>query len=98
MESQSDHLGKIGHGALTAVILPVGIGREARRGIEGEIRGHVSQALRIQRKQMLQPQDRISEKHPNAAEDEHGNSVVLPVLLAGRINSSGDGGSIARPA
>ena len=34
LDGQPDHLGQVTHGCLTAVILPVGIGNKANRGIQ----------------------------------------------------------------
>ena len=36
---QAEHLHEVGHRAFAAVVLPVGVGDEADRGVEGQILG-----------------------------------------------------------
>ncbi len=44
VKGQTGHLRQIAHGLLAGVVLPVGIGGEARRRVEGQLRLHVGQA------------------------------------------------------
>ena len=55
MHGEADHLGQMAHRRLAGVVLPVGVGDEADRGVEGEIRRYAVEAARIQRQQALQP-------------------------------------------
>ena len=54
MKCQPDHLREIGHGGFAAVALPVGVGGETGRGVEGKIGLTPAESLRIQRQNMLQ--------------------------------------------
>ena len=62
MEGQPHHLREIGHGGFAAVALPVGVGGEADRRVEGQIGAQRAESLRVERQQVLQPQDDIGEK------------------------------------
>ena len=46
---------EMAHRRLAGVILPVGVGDEADRGVEGEIGRHGVEAVRVERQQALQP-------------------------------------------
>ena len=46
---QAEHLDEIRQRAFAAVVLPVGVGDEADRGVEGEIRGDRGLLRRIER-------------------------------------------------
>jgi hypothetical protein len=45
---EAEHLHEVGHGAFAAVVLPVGVGDEADRGIEAKVRRDRGHALRIE--------------------------------------------------
>ena len=45
-----------------------------------------AKTLRIQREQMLQPQDRVSEQTAHQTEQQHGQGVLFPILLALRLH------------
>jgi hypothetical protein len=62
---QRDHLREIRHGRFAAVELPVGVGGEARGGVEGEVRRQAGQILRVERQVVLVAQDEIGEQHPD---------------------------------
>jgi len=49
VERQRDHLREVGHGRFTAVVLPVGVGGEARRGVEGKRGETPGSCLRVER-------------------------------------------------
>ena len=52
VKGQARHLRQVGHGGLAAVVLPVGVGREAGGGVEGQLRLDIGQALRVQEGQV----------------------------------------------
>ena len=85
--ASADHLREIGHGGFAAVALPVGVGGEAHGGVERQVRAQRAEALRIERQQMLQPQDRVGEQAAHQAEQQHGEGVLLPVLLLVRLHA-----------
>ena len=87
VKRQPDHLREIRHGGFPAVALPIGVGRETDRGIEGEMRAHRAESLRIQRQDMLQPQNRVSEQATHQAEEQHGEGVLFPIVLFAGIDS-----------
>jgi hypothetical protein len=49
LHREREHLREIAHGGLTAVALPVGVGREAHRGIERRVGRDRTEAGRIER-------------------------------------------------
>ena len=51
LDRQAEHLHEIGHRGFAAVVLPVGVGDEADRGVEGEIRRDRGLLGRIERQQ-----------------------------------------------
>ena len=87
LESQSNHLRPIGHGALAPVILPVRIRRKAHGSIEGQISGDPAEPLGIQGKPVLKPQHRVGEHDAHRAENDSGDGILFPILLPPRVNS-----------
>ena len=87
VKRQPHHLGQIGGGGFPAVALPVGVGREAHRRVERQVVAKRTQPLRVQRQQVLQPQNRVGEKNAHQAERQHGNGVLLPALLLLGVHS-----------
>ena len=82
LRGERRHLGQIAHGALAAVVLPVGVGGEADGGIERQIRRHRGHAGGIERQDILQPLQRVDEDEAGRVEEEHGERIGDPVLLA----------------
>ncbi len=78
MEHEANHLRKIREGRLTAVTLPVGVGCETDRRIEGQVFRDRPEALGVQRQEMLQAKDGICKQKPDQAEDKKGYAVLLP--------------------
>jgi len=74
--------------ALAAVALPVGVGGEARGGVEGEVRCQAGEALRIERQAILVAQDEIGEQQPDEAEGQQGKRVADPALLLLRMDAA----------
>src|ERR1700722_223278 len=69
------------HRRLAAVRLPVGVGDEADRCIERKIGWDRVETLRIQWKDILQPQDRVEQDEAAAGEGQHAERVDEPALL-----------------
>ena len=89
LRRQRRHLGEIAHRALAAVVLPVGVRREADGGIEGEIRSDGGHARRIERQHRLEALQRVDQKEPRGIEDEHRDRIGEPVLLARFVDAGG---------
>ena len=87
MEDQCDHLREIGHGGLTDIALPIGVGGEAGGGVERQVRADGSKTLRIERQPLLQPQNGVGKEAAHQAEQQHGKGVFLPILLPIVLNS-----------
>ncbi len=88
MNRQRDHLRKIRHGRFAAVALPVGVGGEARGGVEREGGRESGQTLRIERQVILIAQNEVSEKQADEAEDEQGEGVAEPALFFCRVDAA----------
>ena len=97
MHGQAGHLREMAHGRLAAIGLPVGVGQEADRGVEGEIGRDIVEMLRIERQKSLQPQDRIKRGEARRGEDQHGDRIGEPVLLALRRDAGEPVEGRARP-
>ena len=79
---QPEHLHEIGHRAFAAVVLPVGVGDEADRGVEGEIFGNCRLARRVERKYGLQAHHRIKDDEAADVKEQHGERIGDPMLFA----------------
>jgi len=75
------HLGEVAHGRLARVGLPVRVGGEARRSVEGEGCLHGREVLRVERQERLEALDRVCDDHGHEAEREERSRVGLPALL-----------------
>ena len=86
---QAEHLHQVGHGALAAVVLPVGVGDEAHRGVEGEVLRHRRLVGRVEvRNDRLEPQQRIENREAADVEEQHRDRVGEPMLLAPRVDAA----------
>jgi hypothetical protein len=81
MHGETGHLGQIAHRGLGRVGLPIGVGDEAHRRIEGEIGRDRIEMLRVEGKDRLQALQCVKREEARQAEGEHGEAVALPVLL-----------------
>ena len=81
MPCQPRHLGEIAHGRFAGISLPVGVGGKARGRVKCQVRRHRAEILRIERQNMLPTLDAVSDEQSDRAEDQHTQSVLLPVLL-----------------
>ena len=86
LHGQADHLAQVAEGRFTAIGLPVGVGHEADGGIERLGPFLPRQILRIERQVVLQQQDREQQQKAREVERQQGQGVLLPALLAVRIN------------
>ena len=87
VHGEAEHLGEMTHGRLAAVVLPVRIGDEAGRGVEGEIGRDGVEAARVQRQKVLQPLQGVEREESGDGKDDHRNRVGKPVLLTRRVDS-----------
>ena len=79
VEREPHHLGKIRKRGFPAVVLPVGVGREAYRRVEREVaRSPGRSPAGFSGKEVLETQNGIGEKHPDQAEEEQRDGVLLP--------------------
>ena len=79
---QAEHLHEVGHRAFAAVVLPVGVGDEADRRVEGEVGRDRRLSGRIERQHALQAHQRVEDEKAADVEEQHGDRVGQPVLLA----------------
>ena len=79
---QAQHLDEIGHRAFAAVVLPVGVGDEADRGVEGEVFGDRRLPGRVERQHGLQPHQRIKDEEAADMKQQHRDRVGQPMLFA----------------
>ena len=73
VHGKAEHLGQMAHRGLAAIVLPVGVGDEADRGVEREIRRDGVEAARIERQQILQPLQGVERQEAGDSEDDHRN-------------------------
>ena len=85
---EAEHLHEIGHRAFAAVVLPVGVGDEADRRIEREIGRHRRLIGWIERQNGLQPHQRIEDEKAADVEQQHGDRIGQPMLLALLIDAA----------
>jgi hypothetical protein len=78
LHAQRDHLGEVAHRRLTAVALPVRVGREADGRVEGGVGGDGTELLRIERQQTLNALHDVNDEEAEPIEDEHRERVGLP--------------------
>jgi hypothetical protein len=86
---QAEHLHQIGQRAFAAVVLPVGVGDEAHRRVEGEIGSNGRLPRRIERQHALQAHQRVEDDEAARVEQQHGDGVGEPMLLAGSVDARG---------
>ena len=76
MHGEPGHLGQIAHRGLGRVGLPIGVGDEAHRRIEGEIGRDRIEMLRIEGKNRLQALQGVKGEEARQTESEHGEAVA----------------------
>ena len=95
---EAEHLREVRHRALAAVVLPVGVGDEADRGIEGEIGRHGRLLGRVERQRRLQTHHDVEDEKAADVEQQHGDRVGEPTLLALLVDAADASRSRPRPA
>ena len=87
MPCQTRHLGQVAHRGLARVRLPVGIGVEADRRIEGKMLRRSGKLFGIERQDVLKALDEIGHHDADHAEHQQRCRVFLPVLRRGLLDS-----------
>jgi hypothetical protein len=82
LQRQTAHLHQVAGAGLARVVLPVGVGDEADRRVEGERRRGARGMARVEWERALQAQKQVERRHRDAAEDEKRASIGLPGLLS----------------
>ena len=85
---QAQHLHEIGQRAFAAVVLPVRVGDEAHRSVEGEIRSDGRLLRRIERQPRLQAHQAVKDQESADVEEQHRHRVGDPVLLAPLVDAA----------
>ena len=85
LHRQPRHLAEVRHRRLAAVVLPVRVGDERRRGVEGHVPGARVKAFGVEGMQRLGAQDQVQREPEEAREDQQAAGVGLPVLPLVRI-------------
>ena len=81
------HLGQVAERALATIVLPVGVGGEANRRVEGQVRSYGRHARRIERQKVLQAHERVDTQEAGRIEQQHGDRVGDPSLLARLVDA-----------
>jgi hypothetical protein len=84
---QAEHLYQIGQRALAAVVLPVGIGDEGDRSVEGQIFGYGGLVLGIERQHRLQPHQAVDDQETADMEQQHRDRIGQPMLLSAFVDA-----------
>jgi hypothetical protein len=80
-EDDGEHLTEVRQRVFTAVVLPVGVGDEADRGVESQPWTYAGDAIRIQRQQLLDFQDHEQDGEHREVRDQHRLDVGRPALV-----------------
>ena len=75
------------HGRLAAVVLPICIGDEAGRSVEGKIGRDSVETARVQRQKVLQPLQGVERKEARDGKDDHRDRIGEPILLPHRVDA-----------
>ena len=78
LHGQPDHLREVAHRQLGRVRLPVRVGHERDRRVEGEVGAHAVQAGGVERQRALHPLERVQRERRDEREREHGARVLSP--------------------
>ena len=82
LHREARHLGEVAHGELTPVVLPVCVGDEAPRGVEGRRGGDPDGIGGVERQPLLHALEQVEEQHRHRAEGQQRVRVDVPALLA----------------
>ena len=86
LRGQPNGLGEVRHRRLTAVVLPVGVGDERHRGVEGQSRRHVGEVIGVERQRALEAEEGEEAEDRHHREGEQRQGISGPALLALRID------------
>ena len=86
-ERDDEHLRQVRQAGLAAVVLQVGVGDEARDGVEGQRRLHVGDAVGVERQHCLERDDGERHQPHHHVRGEQRDRVALPVLLGGGVDA-----------
>jgi len=70
VEGQRRHLGEVAHRRFGDVALPVRVGGEADRGVEGQVRWHGIEPLGIEGQHVLQALDAVGDQRTHGTENQ----------------------------
>ena len=87
LDREPRHLAEEAHRRLAAIRLPVRVGHEADRRVEGKIGREASEAERVERQQALEAQQRVKQREAGRIEDQHRDGVAERALLTGWIDA-----------
>jgi hypothetical protein len=83
---QPDHLGENAHGRLAGVGLPVGVGDEADRRIEGQVPRQGLQPPGIEREDALEKENGKREREAGRGEGGQADGIALPRMVQFRVD------------
>jgi hypothetical protein len=78
---QAEHLDQVAHRRFAAIALPVGVGDEAHRRVEGRIGADVGHVLRIQWQPQLQALQGIDGEQAERVEQQQRQRILQPAHL-----------------
>ncbi len=87
LDRQPCHLGEVGHRRLAAVELPVRVGDERRRRVEGEVPGRRAEVERVERVERLGAKDQVERQEADEVEEQDRARVTPPVVLDIRLGA-----------
>ncbi len=88
VEGEPGHLGEVRHRRLAGVALPVGVGREGDRSVPRRVRRDGSEAVRVERQELLQALHRVEDHERGGVDDEHRHRPLDPALVLGGVDSA----------
>ena len=97
MDSKPRHLDEVAHRGFRHVGLPVRVGDEAHRGVEGQHLLHPGLPLRVERQIPLQALQRVESDEAGDAEEHHRHRISPPGLLLGLVDAATPIDEGARP-
>ncbi len=86
-DGQHRGLREVGRAGLAGVVLPVGVGLEAHRRVEGEVRAHRRDAALVEGQDVLEPEHDVARDDRHGGHREHRDGIALPRLLDGLVDT-----------
>ncbi len=87
-DREDARLGEVRRPGLAGVVLPVGVGLEADRGVERELRRHGRDAALVERQDVLEAEHDVAGDDGDERHDEHRDGVPAPALLGGLVDAA----------